>query len=380
MKRDRLNEPLVVELSEQVVETKRQHPEMTCDEIGVKFGVSGTTIRYCLLRHGYTLERPVVPRCPACGTFMSKTAEGWVCKTCPKRLQQAHERASLVITSWFGEKGRLAYDPVEDKVQCHICGKWYKKLEAHVWPKHGLLADEYREEFGLNRNTPLASVGFREMKREEAIRLIKEGKIPWPLPGGPTLEELIGMPERIQPLRLEARLDRREYELAHPERVAHMRETKPDYNSPPYRAMSSRKASKIWEKRRAGELPLPKTTARLGGWLCSCGQLFKTKRLYYEHSSQCEIAKEAARKKQSDMQKRIWGSLSHEDKQGRSASMQAGWIPRRLKIAIDHMTRAENHIVRLMNDTEGIEDQQVLDEARKGIQALVAYLNGKTVF
>lgn len=322
---DRLTSPLVVQLSEQVLEFKKRHTEMTCDEIGKHFGVTGTTINRCLHRHGYKLQPPKVPRCPACGTFMSKTAEGWVCKTCPKRLQQAHERASLVITSWFGKKGRLSYDPVEDKVQCHICGNWYKKLEAHVWPKHGLLADEYREEFGLNRNTPLASLGFREMKQEETIRLIKEGKIPWPIPGGLTPEELVTR-RQDKTRRLEARLDHSEYELAHPERVAKMRETKPDYKNPSYRAAMKRGALKRWEEWR-------KAT---GGsqWTCYCGESFKTRKSLGEHLAQCQIAKEAVREKRL-------------------------------------MTRAEKLIIQLLNVPK---DNRVLDETQRGLQELVAYL------
>ena len=29
-------------------------------------------------------------------------------------------------TPYVGQLGELAYDPDEDKVQCHLCGGWYR--------------------------------------------------------------------------------------------------------------------------------------------------------------------------------------------------------------------------------------------------------------
>ena len=28
--------------------------------------------------------------------------------------------------------GELPYDPIEDRVQCHLCGGWYRKLAPHL--------------------------------------------------------------------------------------------------------------------------------------------------------------------------------------------------------------------------------------------------------
>lgn len=38
----------------------------------------------------------------------------------PKRLEDG--------TPYVGELGELAYDPDEDKVQCHLCGGWYRVI------------------------------------------------------------------------------------------------------------------------------------------------------------------------------------------------------------------------------------------------------------
>jgi hypothetical protein len=53
--------------------------------------------------------------------------------------------------------GRLIADVDGARVQCHLCGRFYPKLGMHVRKGHGMDPDEYREQFGLNRGTALAS-------------------------------------------------------------------------------------------------------------------------------------------------------------------------------------------------------------------------------
>jgi hypothetical protein len=53
--------------------------------------------------------------------------------------------------------GRLIADVDGARIQCHLCGRFYAKLGYHVSRGHGMDPDEYREQFGLNRGTPLAS-------------------------------------------------------------------------------------------------------------------------------------------------------------------------------------------------------------------------------
>ena len=62
----------------------------------------------------------------------------------------------------YGKPGVLAYDPVEDKVQCHMCGRWFVLLDPHLRWKHNLTSDEYREDFELNRTQPLCTPSLSE--------------------------------------------------------------------------------------------------------------------------------------------------------------------------------------------------------------------------
>lgn len=69
----------------------------------------------------------------------------------------------------YGELGTLGYDPVEDKIECKLCGQWYIYLAPHLRWKHNLTVDEYREDFGLNRTQPLCTPTLSEKHRRHFI-------------------------------------------------------------------------------------------------------------------------------------------------------------------------------------------------------------------
>jgi hypothetical protein len=53
-------------------------------------------------------------------------------------------------TPLYAPRGELLVDVDEQRVQCHLCGGWYRVLgSAHVPRAHGLTAEEYRELVGL---------------------------------------------------------------------------------------------------------------------------------------------------------------------------------------------------------------------------------------
>ncbi|MFJ9536912.1 MucR family transcriptional regulator [Streptomyces sp. NPDC101225] len=52
--------------------------------------------------------------------------------------------------------GRLIRDENADTVLCHVCGRGFRSLGAHV-RVHDMTAAEYREEFGLLRSWPLSA-------------------------------------------------------------------------------------------------------------------------------------------------------------------------------------------------------------------------------
>ena len=66
------------------------------------------------------------------------------------RLDVKGPNPELDIARYWGRLGELAYDPDEDRVQCHLCGEWFRFLgSSHLRRTHGWTLAEYREAFRL---------------------------------------------------------------------------------------------------------------------------------------------------------------------------------------------------------------------------------------
>ncbi len=59
------------------------------------------------------------------------------------------------ISPMYGELGVRNEDG--ERVECHVCGGWYRALPAHIWRQHDLTADEYKAAFGLSRKGLLST-------------------------------------------------------------------------------------------------------------------------------------------------------------------------------------------------------------------------------
>src|SRR3954447_26800005 len=60
--------------------------------------------------------------------------------------------------------GTLEIDEVEDRVRCHLCGRWCRSLGAHAAHGHGLTAVEYRALVGLQPRRSLDRPGLAKLK------------------------------------------------------------------------------------------------------------------------------------------------------------------------------------------------------------------------
>jgi len=82
----------------------------------------------------------------------------------------------MKATGYFGYQGVLLYDTVEDKIQCHACGKWFKQItHDHLIHRDGIEGTaEYKEMFGLYKSTPLESIGSRKLRSDEAVKTWKD--------------------------------------------------------------------------------------------------------------------------------------------------------------------------------------------------------------
>jgi hypothetical protein len=72
-------------------------------------------------------------------------------------------------TPYFAPLGELPYDPDEDKLQCHLCGDWFRLVGAGHLRWHGWTLDEYREAFHLLKKTSTAAAGVTDKLRRNAI-------------------------------------------------------------------------------------------------------------------------------------------------------------------------------------------------------------------
>ena len=79
-------------------------------------------------------------------------------------------------TPYVGQLGELAYDPDEDKVQCHLCGGWYRAIgSSHLRRAHGWTLDAYRDAFRLPMQMPTCSLHVSQRSRANALGLIERG-------------------------------------------------------------------------------------------------------------------------------------------------------------------------------------------------------------
>lgn len=70
-------------------------------------------------------------------------------------------------TGYYGRLGEIAYDPAEDRVQCHLCGGWFRRVGgSHLIRTHNWSLDAYRLAFRLPRHVATCSIGFSEACRE----------------------------------------------------------------------------------------------------------------------------------------------------------------------------------------------------------------------
>ena len=68
-----------------------------------------------------------------------------------------------------GEIGVLAYDELDDRIQCHVCGGWYQKLESRHLRLHGLTVPSYKECYGLNADQPLETPRITALRRAKNL-------------------------------------------------------------------------------------------------------------------------------------------------------------------------------------------------------------------
>ena len=192
-----------------------------------------------------------------------------------------------------GQLGVLAYDEAEDKIQCHLCGKWFRGLNNHVRASHSFTVEEYREEFGLNRGQSLICEGTKQKLGAINKKLQHWKNLASQTMTKDELRDFLAGIRRHKGLRLRTqaclskseRLNRynpMNEPQAQQRRIARQKQTW--YGTPQMRALSRRNLKETIARLRERNLTIRK-------WLCPCGQAFATREEARDHCRYCPIAR-----------------------------------------------------------------------------------------
>lgn len=83
-----------------------------------------------------------------------------------------------VAPSNYGYIGVLLRNRETDKIQCHICGEWFKSVGSHSARKHKINSYEYRKTFSLPLCFPLCSRKLSGRKSEIILERMANGYKP----------------------------------------------------------------------------------------------------------------------------------------------------------------------------------------------------------
>ena len=198
----------------------------------------------------------------------------------------------------YGELGVLAYDAIEDKVQCHICGLWFRSSAAHVWQRHGWTADYYREEFGLKRGQSLICQGTRELLGEINRRLGNWHHLVSQTMSTDELKDFMkninrgGYQLRQQTLLLQSERLKQNNPMNNPESLKRRTATlhKTWYGTDRMRAHSRRNLA-------AGMRTIRERNLRERKYTCPCGETFPIREDERHHRAECPIALQQKKKR-----------------------------------------------------------------------------------
>ena len=91
-------------------------------------------------------------------------------------------------TQWQRDNRARLAEKSDNKIQCQVCGLWYRKVGSHVWQVHKMSAREYRKEYGFDVKRGQLPEDDRLVMREHVfsngtVDNLKEGKRFWFKPG-----------------------------------------------------------------------------------------------------------------------------------------------------------------------------------------------------
>lgn len=189
----------------------------------------------------------------------------------------------------YGQLGILSYDEIEDKVQCHICGRWFRSVAAHIWQLHGSTANDYRKEFGLNKSQSLICEGTKQK-----LSILNKQMGNWKhlisqTMTGPELNRFL----RSVRLKPGYRM-RQQFNLRQSERLKQYN----PMNEPEVVERKIAKEHEVWygtpRQRELGKINIQKAINTIKArnlrdrkWVCKCGKVFPIREALRTHQKLC---------------------------------------------------------------------------------------------
>lgn len=78
-------------------------------------------------------------------------------------------KGGAIVQREYLNKRNGAHIPSKNKIQCEICGLWYRQVGSHVWNIHGMEAREYRYMYGFDVKRGQLPPDLREHKAQQVF-------------------------------------------------------------------------------------------------------------------------------------------------------------------------------------------------------------------
>jgi hypothetical protein len=105
----------------------------------------------------------------------------------------------------FGTKKEIDTYLTGNKIECLLCGKWFRALPTHLERTHNITADDYKERYGLPWKRGLCGVGLSKKRSKLLLERLKNGFKP---PIEVAMKKSVGAPRRPdQPFFVKVKLE-----------------------------------------------------------------------------------------------------------------------------------------------------------------------------
>lgn len=106
--------------------------------------------------------------CKVCGNSLPLGFRTFCSTKC--RTYDINKRHKKAQVKWHKEKADAeAMIPSKDKIQCLLCGRWYRQVGSHIVQRHKMTAREYRELVGFDVKRGQLPDDLRQLKREQVL-------------------------------------------------------------------------------------------------------------------------------------------------------------------------------------------------------------------